>query len=259
MALVGIIFLTACRDEIILDLNTTGPVLVVEGSISNDRYPFQVKLTTTADYYSLEIPLVKDARVTISGSDGTMDTLFYNDTAGIYSSRHDDSCKVGISYTLTVVYKGTTYSASEVCRPQNPVDSLKTIFTPKRSFFPEAYYLWEWSQEKPGIGDCYQWNFFKNDTFLNDGFYILNDDALVDGQYLASDFFFPLKLNDIVTFEQFSISRQYFNYLNAVQNQINRDGSPFSAPPSNIGGNISNGALGYFSVRNIIRIRLIVK
>ena len=153
MALAGVLVLSACRDEVILDLNTTGAVLVVEGKISNVTERFQVKLTTTADYYSLDIPTVKDAQVTISGSDGLMDTLYLDSAGGlfntgIFSSKHFDSCKVGVSYTLKVVYKGATYTASEVCRPQNPVDSLKTIFTPKRSFFPEAYYLWEWSQAR---------------------------------------------------------------------------------------------------------------
>lgn len=252
------IFMSSCRDEIILNLNTTGPIPVIEANISNDSVPFKVKVTTTANYYSLSIPFVSDAQVIIKGSDGINDTLVH-DSAGYYLSKAIHPCKVGHTYTLTVNYKGKTYSAAEVCRPQEPIDSLKTIFTPKRGFLPEGYYLWEWARERPGIGDCYQWNIFRNDTLLNDNFYFLNDDQLVDGQYLSSDFFFPFKLNDRITFEQISISRQLFNFLTAIQNQTNRDGSPFSAPPSNIGGNMSNGAMGYFAVKNIIRKKLVAK
>lgn len=252
------ILMSSCRDEIILNLNTTGPIPVIEGNISNDSVPFKVRVTTTADYYSLNIPFVSDAQVIIQGSDGINDTLEH-DSAGFYLSKAVHPCKVGHRYTLTVNYKGKTYTAAEVCRPQEPIDSLKTIFTPKRGFLPEGYYLWEWARERPGVGDCYQWNIYRNDTLLNEDFYFLNDDQLVDGQYLSSDFFFPFKLNDRIKFEQISISRQLFNFLSAVQNQTNRDGSPFSAPPSNIGGNMSNGAMGYFAVKNIIRKKLVAK
>lgn len=256
--LISLLWLSSCRDEIILNLNTTGPIPVIEGNISNDSVPFKIRVTTTADYYSLVIPAVTDAEVLITGSDGSKDTLLH-DSAGYYVSKRINPCKIGHTYTLSVKYKGKTYTATEQCRPQDPVDSLKVLFMPKRGFLPEGYYLWEWARERPGIGDCYQWNIFRNDTLLNDDFYFTNDDQLVDGQYLSSDFFFRFRLNDSIVFEQISISRQLFNFLNAIQNQTNRDGSPFSAPPSNIAGNMSNGAMGYFAVKNIIRKKLVVK
>ena len=124
---------------------------------------------------------------------------------------------------------------------------------------PEGYYVWEYTAERPGIGDCYQWNLYRNDTLLTDNFYYLNDDQLVDGNYLAIDYLFPFKLNDKIKFEQMTVSRQLYNFLSAVQNQTNRDGSPFSSAPSNIAGNISNGAMGYFAVRNVIRKQLVAK
>ena len=256
--LMALVALSSCRDEVILDLNTIGPVVVIEGKISNDSVPLSVRVTTTADYYSLTIPIVTDAFVTIGDNAGTIDTL-YHDSAGYYYSKYIHPCKVGNTYTLNVKYKDKTYTASEQCRFQLPIDSIKVIYSPNRPFFPAGYYLWEWAGEKPGIGDCYQWDLYRNDTLLNDDFYFTNDDQLVDGQYLASDFPFPYKLNDRLVLEQYAISRQYFNYLNAVQSQTNRDGSPFSAPPSNIGGNVSNGAMGYFAVRNLDRKKLTVK
>ncbi len=250
--------LFSCRDEVILNLNTIGAVLVVESNISNDSVPFKVKLTTSADYYSLTIPTIADAQVTIMSSDGNLDTLFH-DSAGLFYSKAIHPCKIGIGYTLNIKYNGKTYSASEQCRPQNPIDSLKMVNMPKRGFFPAGLYLWEWAQEKPGIGDSYQWNIYKNDTLLNKEFYFINDDKLADGYYWASDFPFLFKVGDKIIFEQMAISQPFFNFLTAVQSQINRDGSPFSSPPSNINGNISGGALGFFAVRNTIRKKLTVK
>jgi len=260
IASIALVSLGSCRNEVVLNLNTVGAIPVIEGNISNDSVPFMVKVTTTADYYSLTIPEVTDAMVTISGSNGSKDTL-YHDSAGYYYSKSINPCKVGVNYTLNVTHKGKTYTASETCLPQNPVDSVKTIYWPKRGFLPAGYYLYEYTLEKPGKGDCYLWNLYQNDTLLTKDFYYIADDQFLEenGQYISNDFQFPYRLNDKVKMEQMAISRQFYNFLSAVQSQTNRDGSPFSAPPSNLAGNISNGALGYFAVRNLIRKTLVVK
>lgn len=258
--IMAIAALSSCRDEVLLNLNTVGAIPVIEAKISNDSVPFTVRVTTTADYYSLTIPVVTDAAVTIRGSDGSKDTLYY-DTMGFYNTRTINPCKTGISYTLNVKYKGKTYSATETCLAQYPVDSVKALYMPKRGFLAAGYYLWEWTREKPGRGDCYQWNIYQNDTLLTNNYYYLADDQFLEegGQYLSSDFQFLHRLGDNLIFEQMAISRQFYNFLYAIQGQTSRDGSPFSASPSNIGGNISNGALGYFAVRNMIRKKLVVK
>ncbi len=260
IAFIAVIALPACRDEVILNLNTVGAIVVIEGKISNDSIPFKVRVTTTADYYSLDIPIVTNAFVTINGNDGSKDTL-HHDSDGYYFSNYINPCKVGVSYTLNVVYKGKAYNATETCLPQNPIDSVKTIYQPKKGFFPAGYYLWEYTTEKPGKGDCYQWDLYQNDTSVFDRFYYLSDDQFLDGngQYIASDFKYPFRLGDSIIFEQFAISRQFYNFLTEINNQGSRNGSPFSGHPANIGGNISNGALGYFAVRNVIRKRLVVK
>lgn len=260
VSFLAIVALSSCRDEVILNLNNVGAIPVIESNISNDSIPFMVRVTTTADYYSLTIPEVTDAMVTILGSNGSKYTL-YHDTAGYYYSKNINPCKVGVAYTLIVSYKGKTYSATETCLPQNPIDSSKAVYMPKRGFFPAGYYLYEWTREKPGKGDCYLWNLYQNDTLLTEDFYYLADDQFLEenGQYLSTDFQFPFRLNDSIALEKMAISRQYYNFLTAIQTQTSRDGSPFSAPPSNILGNISNGGIGYFAVRNIIRKKLVAK
>ncbi|NUM31385.1 MAG: DUF4249 domain-containing protein [Bacteroidetes bacterium] len=252
-----LIILGSCREEVILDLNTVGPIPVIEAKISNDSIPFKVRVRTTADYYSISLPVVNDALVIIEGN-GYSDTLVY-DTAGFYISKTIHPCKVGFSYTLKVTHKGKVYQATETCRPQAPVDSVKAIYYPKRGFLPAGYYIWEWVFEKPGRGDCYKWDIYQNDTLINKDFYLMNEDAWVDGTYIGNDFPFPFRYGDSIIFEQWAISKQYYLYLNSIQEQAGRDGSPFSSPPSNIGGNISGGAFGYFSVNNIIRKALKIK
>ncbi|MFM9946006.1 MAG: DUF4249 domain-containing protein [Bacteroidia bacterium] len=266
IAVLSIISFSSCRDEVILKLNTVGPVLVIDGKISNDSVPFTVRITSTTDYYSLEIPVVKTAFVTISGSNGTIDTLVFNENSGNYQSNPKSPnfirpCLVGVSYTLNVTYNGKTFAATETCLFQNPVDSVKVIYQPKKGFFPAGYYLWEYTTEKPGKGDCYQWDLYQNDTNVFEDFYYLADDQFLEdnGQQLESDFQYPFRLGDSIIFDQFAISRRYYNFLTNIQSQTNRDGSPFSAPPTNVKGNISNGALGYFAVRNVIRKKLLAK
>lgn len=86
VSFLAIVALSSCRDEVILNLNNVGAIPVIESNISNDSIPFMVRVTTTADYYSLTIPEVTDAMVTILGSNGSKYTL-YHDTAGYYYSK----------------------------------------------------------------------------------------------------------------------------------------------------------------------------
>src|SRR6185437_8961496 len=77
--IIVVLILSACEKDITLDLQGTPPVLVVNGFVTtkpiqnhllNYNTGFVVKLTTTANYYSLDsFPTVSGATVTITGSD----------------------------------------------------------------------------------------------------------------------------------------------------------------------------------------------
>ena len=64
---------------------------------------------------------------------------------------------------------------------------------------------------------------------------------------------------DTVRVEQYAINQKYYEFLVDLNAQQSRSGSPFDSPPANLNNNISNGALGYFSVVNMEEARIIVE
>lgn len=246
----------ACEKVIHPDLSNGKTLLVIESRISTDSVRWEVKLSLTQDYFSSSTPpAAKGAVVSISDDFGNKTDLI-EDTSGHYYSADVKKCVVGRRYTLNVTYNGTVYTASETCLNQEPIDSITYEYRQKQAFIPAGYYITEHAKEKEGAGDYYLWEIYKNDTLINDFGYFLNDDAFVNGNYIVAQFPFPFKLYDSIQVDQLAISKQWYNYLSAVQNEAGKSGTPFDTPPANAVSNIKGGAIGYFAVINLQRKRL---
>jgi hypothetical protein len=249
----------ACRKVVFPELQNGKTLLVIEGNIDTDNKPWLIKLTLTQDYFDNNPPpYVTDAFVTISDDQATVDTLFYTNE-GIYSTKTGRQSVIGKTYTLTVNYDNRKYTATEKCLAQEKVDSLTYEFKQQKFPFKEGYYISQHGLEKPGVGDYYLWDIYQNYILKSDYGYFLNDDALVDGQYLHFTFPFAFEKSDTVTINQYAISKNYYNYLLDVEAQASRSGSPFDTPAVNPISNITGNALGYFSVRSKISNEIVIK
>jgi hypothetical protein len=63
---------------------------------------------------------------------------------------------------------------------------------------------------------------------------------------------------DTVTVEINSIGREYANFIWEAQIEAGQSNPLFSGPPANVKGNISNGAMGFFSAHSATRAYTIV-
>lgn len=259
----SLLVFSACEKVIYPDLSNGKTLVVIQSRISTDSAPWMVKLTYTQDYFAAASPkAVSGAIVTIADNMGFLDTLYEstNDSLkGHYFSKNYNQCIPGNVYTLTVLADGKTYTATEPCPVQKPIDSLTYEFRKRSAFIPEGYYITEHAQENEGPGDYYLWEIYRNDTLINDFGYFLNDDAFVNGNYIEATFPFPFSLNDSIRLDQFAITKQWYNYLISVQNESQKSGSPFDTPPANPVSNVSGGAIGYFAVVNLQRAAIRIK
>ncbi|MBI1305052.1 MAG: DUF4249 family protein [Bacteroidetes bacterium] len=270
--------LTACEKLIELKVPNADPVIVVESSISTDTVFWEVSLTWSQQYFNqAQRKYVDDAIVTITDNIGGHDTLFYSDT-GVYVSRYRRFCIPGREYTLNIYRDGKTYSATELCKFQDPIDFLMSFYLPDQNGFIEAgYYVFEKANEIETSGDYYQWKIYQNDT-LKKGFgYLLDEDEFretsffnlnidpndplkdMDRNILPRPFPFKFEVGDTVRIEQYNISKAYYDFLNELERQISRSGTPFDPPPTNPNYNISNGAIGFFSVSNVSKAKIVVQ
>lgn len=125
--------LTACETAIEVELPPYEPKLVIEGTIENDK-PAVVFLSKSIPYFS-EIDLdyllnnvaVLDAEVTVTASDGESEQLtfqYYPEATLSFAfvSNHLRG-KENTAYTLTVKYKGETYTAQTTIPHTFTIDS----------------------------------------------------------------------------------------------------------------------------------------
>ena len=289
------ICMLSCIKEVEVDLRNVKPILVVEGSVSTDSVPYEVRLTYSGMIELVsEIPdenLEKEALVQIKDDAGNSTTLLYENN-GYYKTT--DSTFVGLagrSYHVEVTLKdGKRYiSLPEKMPDPVPVDSVNVRFindfNPQHPAYLRAYvntsdpvneenfYKWEFfnytRRQTPGVGCgfscimyeyCFQW--YKG-TELN----ILSD-ASINGkdilnQGVGNSFIFTYGKH-YLDISQISMTREAYQFWNIYSEQTNRTGDILDPLPATIRGNIVNAAnqdeyaLGYFSARAIFHKKLII-
>ncbi len=269
---------SSCEKVVELKVDSGEPILIIDSQLSTEKEPWVVTLSLTQPYFDQStIDYIGSATVTIADNNGRTDTLNHT-TDGVYVSDDSLACESGMTYTLSVVYLNNTYTATEQCFYQEPIDFIRSYFLPEANgFIPKGYYVFQKSLEYEPEGDFYMWKIYQNDTNLLDqiGYQIENDENREGGYWnIAIDPDDPLKdidrgvfprpfpynfeKGDSVRVEQYRISREYYNFIGEFSNQQNRSGTPFDPPPSNPKTNIIGGAYGFFSVVNVSSAEVVV-
>jgi hypothetical protein len=247
--------LTGCKEKIDLNLNTSASKIVIEGSVTNELKKQKVMISRTTGFFSQgQIPRVTGATVTID--DGQNQFLLKETDPGIYYSETAFTGVPGKTYTLTVNVNGQSFFATTSMIPVTQVDSIAIekatnqlnpdmVLDPKKQWFNILLYC----QEPGYMKNFYLMDAYKNgklmtDTITKKGF---SDDMLYNGSFIDGTKTLQVDANigDSITFQLSSIDQQYYQYLRGIYETV-INGSPFAGPPSNVKGNISGGAFGYF-------------
>jgi len=256
--IISAIFFLSCEDVVTVDLNTAPPKLVIEASINwykgtpgNEQ---KIKLTTTSDYYGSVIPKVSGATIYVKNSNNTTFNFTENPNSGEYF------CTTFIpvineTYTLTVISKGQTYTASETLKPvaaitkivQNNLGGFDGKTIEIKAFFndpssEENYYLFGYS--------------YQNQLLNN---YFIGEDAFYQGnEFFSASQNDELVVGDKIGITHFGISKTHSNYMKVLVSIAgSSNGAPFQSPAATVRGNIinttdfDNYALGYFSVSEV--------
>lgn len=247
--------MTSCKEKMELTLGQSSSKIVIEGSVTNEIKHHSVRISMSTDYfYNDQSPKVSGAIVMLS--DGTNEYVYKEETPGIYNSEIEFAGVPGSTYKLSVEYKGQTYTASSTMISVPSIDSIGlekalipiqpgVILDPDKNYYNILLYC----QEPAGTSDYYLMDAYKNGVLLTDtitkkGF---TDDAFYNGSYINGVKALQIVAdpNDTITFQLASIEKQYCYFILALRD-AGMSGSPFTGPPSNIIGNVSNGGLGYF-------------
>jgi hypothetical protein len=256
----------SCEDVINVDLNQAPPKLVIDASINwfkdtpgNDQ---NIKLSLSAPYFDTMIPPANGAQVYITDNSNNIFDFIESENTGVYSNSTFIPV-INETYTLTILYQGDTYSATETLKSVVPIEYIEQNdqggFTGEetelKAFYTdpvdeENYYFFEFISDIPEIPTLEVYE----DLFTNGN--------LIFGFYTEED----LSTNDVVLIRNHGVSRQFYNFMFILLQQNSEEGGgPFETQPATIRGNCVNQTnpekfpLGYFRLSEVAEFVYVVE
>jgi hypothetical protein len=256
----------SCEDVINVDLNTAPPRLVIDASLNWQKTTTgaeqKIILSTTTSFYNKLIPKVSGASVSVK-SNANLNFIFVEiPNTGEYKCANFKPI-LGETYTLSVVYKGENYTATETMQSVTAIESI--VQTNTGGFSGKEIEI-EISFKDPSTKNFYLGKFFP-DFYKFPSYSILKDEFtngnLKKWQFGDED----LKQGNSIAITHYGISESYYNYMNKIISisSSSGGGSPFQTPPATVRGNIlnqtnsNNYALGFFSVNEVVVTNYIIK
>lgn len=234
-------FFVSCEEVIDISLNSTNPKVVIEADLDDLSTNQVIKLSRTVDF-NLEVPNqpIYDAAVSVLDDRGRL-YVFQHAGAGRYE-RNNFELREGRTYMLTVEVDGEVYESSAKMANYVNIDSIGVL---KDDIFNETYYSVNLKFNDPiNVNNYYKYSVSVNESPFK--FSNVFSDKFNDGLFVShqiTDLVNPYEIGDTVVIKRSSVTREVFNFWSEFQMT-----NPGSAAPSNPTSNISNGALGYFSV-----------
>lgn len=253
--ILALFFFASCEDVINVDLNTAAPRLVVDATINwqkgTDGSTQKIILSTTTDFYSNVIPKVSGATVSIKNSDNIAYNFVEIPNTGEYQCSNFKPI-IGETYTLTIIYNGATYTATETMQSVTPIDAITQKID---GGFSGTDYEVSVSYKDPLEKNFYMAKFFP-DTQKSPS-YMTSADEFSNGNQKSWNFSNEdLKPSTAIAITHYGISENYYNYMNKIISAAGSSG-PFQTTPATVRGNIvnqtniNNYALGYFSLNEV--------
>lgn len=244
---------TACEEVIELEVSNGDPVLVIEGSITNQALaPAQVKLSMSGSYFEPgEYPAVEGAEVVLVSSSGERSTL-QEEGEGVYKAANLIG-EVGEAYTLEIASGGELIRTQSVMERAVPLDSVSFISSnggPFEGIFPRVHF-------QDPAGEATNLRFLVWVNGIPFPTILVYNDNLTDGANAIS----PLNIlgiasGDELVVQAFSLDQAGYDYYNTLSSIVGDGFGPGgqSAAPSNPISNIEGNAVGYFGAHGVSTI-----
>lgn len=251
MTLLLTCMLYSCEQEVNLSLNSTEAKIVIEGIVTDQRVPYEVKISSSLPFNSASqfIP-ISNAFVSIADNLGNIDTL-----KEAFPGKYRTSKLRGVAgrrYQLTVVHEGKKYIASSTLVRAVGLDSVVITKDELSTTFNAAdkvtYNILPVFDDPRDELNYYFFEVYSKSDRAK-GFFNLLSDINSDGQTNFESIFYTTDASsrDSINVEMWCIDRDVHAYFNAI-NQLDLTQS---GTPTNPVSNIKGGALGYFSAHSV--------
>jgi hypothetical protein len=263
--------LYSCEEVIELDLNSSNPVVVIDGEIRADKYA-EVYLSYTSDYFSVEEQeYIEDAIVTLTTSDGLVEQLNY-DGKGKYTGS-EILGEENTSYELNVEVDNKQLTGSSTIPANIEIKSIAfneaTITRPGfGNTADESADSVSYTIEVVFSDDIHKENYYMFEILTNNevGEY---ENILLEDEYFSSDgeiqyepLMFQFGLNDTVRLTLTSFDKNAYDFYNQLSDVSGTNGMSnmmSSGTPYNPGSNMGEDVVGYFAASVVADTLFIIK
>ena len=234
------------------DLNAATSQIVIEANLTNETEVFEVRISRSVPFdHDNVYPPVSGAAVSIVDDTGfRADLPEY--APGLYRTASSIAGVPGRNYTLLITADGEEYHASSSMPQPVLMDSLLpdnlTLGNEIKKVVKPEY------RDPLGFGNYYRFietiNTRRNETVF------AFDDRLNDGGINTRPLVDPnadIASGDTVTVEMHCVDKDIYRYFVAFSGLQDNSTTPANPP-----GNISNGALGYFSAHTVSRKSIVM-
>lgn len=255
---ISILLFVSCEDVIDLPLEEGPKRLVIDANINWEKGTSgkdqSIRLTQTAGFYDLTVPIATRAVVKITNTDSNVVFPLIEDPAtGIYETSTFVPV-INANYELEVIYNGDTFTARETLLAAPLIERIEQ--TTANFFGTDAIKVEFFFQDDATEENYYASQFNYPDYSLD--VYRTRSDEFSNGQ--ENSFFEQdenLTPSEALTMYFYSFSKTNFNYMNLLLDQIS-SGGPFASPPAAVKGNCINTTTpeekpyGYFRLSEMV-------
>jgi Domain of unknown function (DUF4249) len=266
-----ILILTSCLEQVELPYRNLEPILVVDGEITNEAPPYNLRLSYSGRFISGSIVTsrlaVNGARVILTDDKGESVPFKQNIfEPGLYQTNQKFQCEIGRTYALTIeMPDGKLYKV----KPQlmRPIAKITKITADK---IPDFIRFYIDTKDPSESKDYYRWKSFSIALRYGCWAYVREDagnilaDTYINGNEIKQRMvqYSPINANTpnalhFIEVKQMSISEEAYLFWQQYEEQRTRTGSIFDPLPATIIGNVVNAndskdfALGFFGVSGV--------
>lgn len=258
--------ITSCEEQTDWPLETSGgDLLVVDAMITSVPKSHVVKLTRSFSDLKGEVPKVSGAQVILSDKDSSWVLKEIPANSGIYRTKHTFAAKMNRQYTLFISYNKNIYSAKAEMVKASQIVPLRYL-KKNNGLYQIQWVASNYNPRKPAMYDIFlDWSKAPGYTNLpidscRARIKVYSLPTLDVSEVLppeAEKLFFPA--GTIITQFKYSLSEEHAAFLRALMLETSWTGGFFDSSPANLPTNMSNGAIGFFSVCEEQSLNIIVQ
>jgi hypothetical protein len=252
--LMSVLLLSACEQDVVLDLNKIEKRLVVAANVSNDVDVARVVLSYSQGFYDeSEAAVITDAKVIMVNDEGEEEQLTLNDN-GVYVSQLMQA-EFGTQYTLHVDVEEYTFEVTQELL--SLVEIERVVFIPNPFLDDDdSLNVFVEVEDPKGEDDFFRLLVNKIGATQSDEFYLVDDSYGKDGTITMPVYYKNFTPGDTLVIELRHISSEIYTYYSGLSENIN--GSFNSIAPGNPTSNMPDDVLGYFAAYSVDRDTIIV-